>query len=180
MSRPELTRVVTEMGRALGWMGDNALLCSMAENGWDPVAFRLGSGGLDITFELTNASGTSVWTYDCNQEGGGMGTDIDFIVSTLNGYMNTKRLECIFCYRTGLSGAERNGPYVRFFGRRLVRPTETSVVRWDHRAVATIRRARATLPGGWTHVATINSHPGDARKFGIYKRMMPREVSAVH
>jgi len=179
MSRPELTRVVTEMGRALGWMCDKDLLCSMAEKGWDPVAFRLGSGGLEITFELTNASGTSVWTYDCNQEGGLMGTDINFIVSTLNGYMNRNRLESIFCYRTGLSGAERSGPYVRFFGRRLIRPTETSVVRWEHRAVAITSRARATLPGGWTHVATINSYPGDTRKFGLYKRMISREVSAV-
>jgi len=123
MSHPERTCVVTEMGRALGYNQDYYLLSSMAEKGWDPVAFRLGSGGLEITFELTNASGPSVWIYDTNQEGGWMGTEIDFIVSTLNRYMNSNRLECIFCYRTGLLGAERSGPYVRFFGRRLVRPT---------------------------------------------------------
>lgn len=169
MTTNRICRIV-EKNRAVGWMADNELLRHMASGGWDPVAFRFGVSGLEITFESTNESGPSRWTYDCNQEGG----SINDLVRTLDMYMNSHGLELIFCFRAGSGEATRSGGYVRFFARRPALRTGIGDVGWEHRAMKIAGRARARLNGGWTHVATINSYPDVGAKFGIYKRMVPR------
>jgi len=138
----------------------------MASEGWDPVAFEFGSGGLEISFEQSNSTGPSRWEYDCNQEGG----SVEGLVDALDWYMNDHGYELLFCFRAGTGVATRDGFYLRFFCRRPAFEDAQRNVRWEHRAVGVVGRARETLTGGWTHVATINSPADDGTKMGVYKR----------
>lgn len=167
---PSKSRIerVAESNRAVGWMADNELLRSRAAEGWNPVRYRFGRGGLTITFQQEVVKGASDWTYDCNQE---LGT-FD-ITRTLDSYMKDKQLELIFCFRSGTGSSMRDGSYLRFFSRRPAIRTGNPQSYWEHQTVSVDGRARATLPGGWKYVASFNSFLNDGTKAAIYKRMVP-------